>query len=117
MVESKAWGLVRHIFDGPVSVSLLRTEANGYCSWHYHEHRWNMFYVVSGTIIVIVDDNNDGKIQRHILRAGDSYKVGPSVRHMFDVVESGQVVETYWTDDGTDVTIDDIVRLAPGGMR
>jgi oxalate decarboxylase/phosphoglucose isomerase-like protein (cupin superfamily) len=114
-IETKCWGSARHLFDGPVSVSLLRVEAGTFCSLHYHEKRWNLFEVVRGRISVIVYEIDGQPPIKTILRRGERYKVPPGVKHRFEVIEDGQIVEIYWTDDGSDALLSDIVRLQEGG--
>ena len=118
MQEEKVWGRVRHIFEGPVQVSLLSVNAGGYSSIHRHACRFNHFFVVSGMIRVRLysGGNHDHVTQTWKLYAGDSCTVRPGVLHKFECVESGQVVESYWTDDGSPAEIADIERLTEGGM-
>ena len=117
--EAKVWGSVIHLFDNSVSVSILRVEAGHCCSRHWHAKRWNRFEVIRGCIDVIIYSlNADGDlivISRQRLRAADGYPVPPNMIHRFEVVESGVVVETYWTTDGSDVCQDDIHRIDEGG--
>jgi mannose-6-phosphate isomerase-like protein (cupin superfamily) len=113
--ETKVWGSVRHLFDGPVSVSVLRVEAGAYCSTHYHRHRFNHFLVVSGALDVVIFNEKLEEIKRVRVPAKSSFAVSTEVIHRFEVIESGHVVETYWTKDGQDTRLDDIARLAEGG--
>lgn len=116
--ETKIWGSVRHIFDGPVSVSLLRVNAGGYSSIHRHAKRFNHFFVVSGCLkIRLYSDNGPDRVgATKILRAGESCTVRPGTLHKFETVESGQIVETYWTRDGTPAEHEDIERVSEGGI-
>ena len=116
--EDKVWGKVAHIFDLNSSVSLLVVN-KGFCSSiHKHEHRWNHFFIISGILKINffrwVGDLIEPWYNRVIL-TGESIKVRPGVVHQFEVVESGRVVEAYWTTDGTEVNLDDIVRYSQGG--
>ena len=49
------------------------------------------------------------------LRPGDSCVVDRLVEHRFRVLRGGEVVEVYWTENGEDVSLDDIVRVDEGG--
>lgn len=116
LTETKVWGSVRHLFDGPVSVSILQVDAGTYCSLHRHASRWNMFFVVCGSINVVVYDSEAKNVSFKMrLRKGQTFKVNPGVWHRFEVIEDGRVVETYWTDDGSPATPGDIERLKEGG--
>lgn len=116
--EEKVWGRVRHIFDGPIQVSILSVNAGGFSSVHRHVRRFNHFLVVSGMIRVRLysGSNHDHVTMTHKLYSGDSYTVRPGVLHKFECVKSGQVVETYWTEDGSPAEQEDIERLTVSGM-
>lgn len=117
-VETKAWGEVRHIFDGPVSVSLLKVSEGGFSSIHKHVKRWNHFKVITGEIQVstfVVFGDQHRSEDRWKLEAGETIDIPPGVLHQFKVIESGQVVEIYWTEDGSPAEKDDIIRITEGG--
>lgn len=116
-LETKGWGTVRHAFDSPqCAVSILHTEAGGYCSRHYHEERVNRFVVVMGAIDVVLYSHPDlPETGRHRLNPGDVFDVDAQQLHRFEVVEPGIVVEVYWPS--ATVRQDDIVRLDIGGRR
>jgi dTDP-4-dehydrorhamnose 3,5-epimerase-like enzyme len=120
-IEKKCWGEVRHIFDGPVSVSLLRVEAGTFCSTHYHRKRWNRFFVVSGRVCLrffaSIEPGSNYPETTHILilSAGEFFSVPPMQTHSFEVLESGRIVETYWTEDDSPAEYGDIVRFNVGG--
>jgi hypothetical protein len=106
----KPWGRVMHILD----VSVLQTEAGYQCSRHYHEHKINLFGVVSGS--VVITEWEEGDRTRHtILRPGDTYSVGAKVVHWFGVIESGMIVERYTSAEGQPVLAADIYRWDEGG--
>lgn len=117
--ESKNWGRVLHCFNNPqASVSFLETKEGYQCSRHYHEDRANVFIVISGAITVQHWRGDDPTLVEKTLKEGDSYTVPSQEVHRFQVVESGQVIEVYYPDDGHgggEVRLDDIVRLSIGG--
>lgn len=114
--EAKCWGMVRHIFASPhAAVSHLLVKRRTRCSWHFHQYRVNLFYVLSGEIVVEWkhDDYDHCRIR---LKARDVCSVPPSVPHRFRVVEDGELIEIYWPERPSDaVTLDDIHRLDVGG--
>lgn len=117
--EEKCWGRVSHISTDDALVSLLKVEEGGYCSIHRHLHRFNSFRVISGSIVILEYrlPSIEVPIRKKILVPGDSYTVPPGQWHSFEVLQSGTVVEVYWTADGTLVSIEDIVRIREGGRR
>ena len=105
--EKKVWGNVQHVFCSEAcAVSILEVQKGFRCSTHYHEHRINRFVVHSGVIDVIVY----GK--KHRLLPGSVFDVPPMEYHSFEVIESGTIVEVYWSPP---VRLDDIVRSDSGG--
>lgn len=115
MQETKVWGSVQHVFDGPVQVSLLRVSAGTFCSLHRHKTRWNQFQVVRGKIYVVLYFDDLSVKEKITLRTGERATVPPGVLHRFEVLADGQVVEIYWTADGSAASLDDIERVREGG--
>ena len=116
--EEKCWGHVSHLFSDRTALSFLQVNEGWRCSVHCHLHRWNEFRVISGAIRIIRYERVQGLLQVQtsiVLRADSNLAVGPGIYHSFEVVASGEVIETYWTKDGTDVDINDIVRENEGG--
>ncbi len=111
--ETKVWGKASHVFCSEAcAVSVLEVVKGYRCSWHHHEHRVNMFFVQSGVIDVISYMDDMQPSIRARLAAGDCYSVAPMMRHRFEVIESGVVVEVYYP---MPVRLDDIVRHDEGG--
>ena len=117
--QKKCWGQVIHLFGQHVSVSLLQTQAGFCCSRHHHTHRWNSFRVIDGLLAIVeYRYNADGSLterMRRLLNPGQSYDIPPGIIHRFEVLRSGNVVEIYWTTDGTLVEENDIIRFDEGG--
>ena len=117
--ELKCWGKVQHVFNSPdVAVSVLKVNKGFRCSVHYHKHRINGFTVVSGKIKIcswLVGETPERPVwSTNILRTGDTVNIPIRYPHMFEVIESGIIVEVY-TPDGGPVDINDIVRFDEGG--
>ncbi len=113
--EEKCWGRVQHIFANPhAAVSKLRVEAGWMCSRHFHQHRFNMFAMTYGTILVEQWRGSD--TIRTLLRAGETLTILPGVLHRFRVVLGGSLVEVYWPKDSTHpCNRNDIQRFDVGG--
>lgn len=131
--EKKVWGHVHHIFACPqASVSYLAVQAGTRCSIHYHEDRFNQFYVLAGRIVIEVWDDLLDPVdftadmvekpdKRIVLDAGRSFAgrlaaVGPKRLHRFRVLASGNLIETYWALPYKSVRYDDIRRFDEGGF-
>lgn len=117
--ESKVWGLTE-LLEREDSMHLHRItfEAGGVCSEHLHEHRANLFYVLSGELIVRTwDEEYKDRITDYHLRAHDFLTIPSGVRHQFEGVKSGVALEIYWDDAGYTLNENDIVRFTQGYMR
>ena len=111
-IAGKIWGNTSEIFSGN-NVSIHRIEGlkNRYCSKHKHEHKYNMFFVESGKIIVRIWKNDYDLIDETILHKGQSTIVSPGEFHQFVVIEDCVVYEIYYTQ----LLNDDITRESVGG--
>lgn len=112
MVEGKIWGNTTEIFkDDNVEVHLIRTVKGGFCSWHKHEYKHNMFYVISGKIEVVID--KDHCFDRTVLTDGTATSVAPNLVHQFRSHEDSIAIEIYWKNK---INKSDIVRFTNGGV-
>lgn len=116
--EKKCWGSVAHVFHSlEAATSFLNVDAGWQCSRHYHKHRANQFFVISGRIIVEEwAETLPGKRHVMVLGPGMSCVVQNMNWHRFKVLDSGSMVEVYWSDRiEFIVRLDDIVRYDVGG--
>lgn len=119
--ENKIWGTVTHVFQKDnVSVSHLEVQAGTHCSIHKHTDRVNQFTVISGEIEVhhFGWGKEPAARPRKIvaLTPGMNHVVATDEWHTFIVIKTGIVVEVYWTQDGSPVRQDDIIRHTLGGV-
>jgi len=110
MKAGKVWGATQALFArNNVEIHRIEVEKGGYCSKHKHVGKWNMFYVESGELQVIVWS---GDVQDStILNAGDETAVPPGQQHQFRAVSDVIAYEIYWAE----LNVDDIVRETVGG--
>jgi quercetin dioxygenase-like cupin family protein len=110
MKAGKIWGKTEALFGhNNVEIHRIEIDAGGYCSKHYHKNKWNMFFVESGELEVIVWN---GDVQDStILNAGESSAVPPGDFHQFRAVTDVIAFEVYWTQ----LNANDIVRETVGG--
>ena len=53
-VEIKPWGTKYNLYtDHFTSTDVCWVKAGGHCSWHFHEHQYNAFFVLSGRLKII----------------------------------------------------------------
>jgi mannose-6-phosphate isomerase-like protein (cupin superfamily) len=117
--KEKYWGKTQQIWRGKNGASLhLILLAGGYCSFHFHRERANLFHVLTGRVRVVTAIG--WKVEyADLMPVGDmaSQCIVPSrVPHQFQVLEDAEMIEEYWPDRGGLYMADDIVRLTEGGF-
>lgn len=114
MINGKIWGATERIFDkNNVEIHRIVVKPGGFCSKHKHDHKFNMFFVESGSLHVEVFQNDYDLVDTTILQAGDATSVAPGVYHRFVATEHAVVYEIYWTE----LSASDIVREDVGGVN
>lgn len=127
-LQGKPWGETRCVFrDATHEVWHATIFPGGFSSRHFHTHKDNRFYVVSGRLKVHVFDgplctfkapvpvSAMPPTKTHDLGAGDSLTIEAGVWHQFDATLATcpvQLVEVYRAG----LRGEDIVRLDQGGM-
>jgi mannose-6-phosphate isomerase-like protein (cupin superfamily) len=115
-IQGKVWGTTQCVFkNDTVEIWIIRTKKGGFCSHHYHNHKWNRFILLEGAINVKVfmDDEEDQLIDETTLAAGQATDVSPGRWHVFESLEASVALEVYWVS----LDPDDIVRRTHGGLR
>lgn len=105
--QKKSWGFTQEILKHN-NVSIHRIEINkGHsCSKHYHEFKYNTFYVENGSIKIQQWDNTNN-ICEIILYSGQIHNIPPKKYHKFIGLEDSIVYEIYYVELGDQ----DIVRI------
>lgn len=115
--EEKDWGWTRckHKATPRYTLHELKTKEGGFCSFHYHNERGNVFRVLAGLVRVVWVFG--WRIEHQLLSKDNSLFIPSLVPHQFQVLESGEMWEEYVPDrSGGRVSVDDIERLTRGGM-
>lgn len=116
MVITKPWGQssksptstpYRHIFNNIIL-------PNGYCSFHYHAHKFNVFNLVKGDLRIIALDGlnliyKDLDINKH-------HAISPHIPHMFYSKSGCELIEYYYCSAVNVPDEDDIVRFTSSGI-
>jgi len=109
----KIWGYTTEFFrNAIVSAHHLSIRKGGYCSEHRHEHKYNLFYVISGKLeITIWRDDRLEDIT--VLTSGQSSAIAPGFFHKFKALENTECIEIYqvFLEDP------DIDRRTEGGVE
>jgi mannose-6-phosphate isomerase-like protein (cupin superfamily) len=112
-ITGKVWGDTSVIIQNPlVELHKINIKAGYKCSEHKHEHKWNGFYVVSGTLEIHVRKNNYQLTDITTLRAGDFTTVRPGEFHWFSSITDCVALELYYPE----LLSEDIVRKSVGGL-
>ena len=116
----KVWGETEEIFNnGVVSVNHLKIKKGGYCSEHYHKKKSNMFFVISGNLLVRVwradgiSEISDIIVDETVMRPGESTTVLPGITHQFSAQTDVECFEIYSLMGMSE----DIFRRTAGGMK
>jgi quercetin dioxygenase-like cupin family protein len=106
MTTDKAWGKTTLIFNDK-NVEIYRAEImkGGMSSKHFHEFKYNLFFLESGFLIVKIWEHNQD-YREIFLHSGDSITIEPKKWHKFLAVEPCQLLEIYYTE----LKLDDIIR-------
>lgn len=110
--QGKVWGETARIFTGNnVEMHRIVGEKGGYCSKHFHAHKYNMFFCERGSIAITEWKEESKTVDKTTLKSCDSCIIPPRSYHKFDILEDCVAYEIYW------VVLDpsDIEREMPGG--
>lgn len=113
MKQNKIWGVTSLVWTGNnTEVHRIESIKGGYCSKHKHEHKYNLFYVENGELLVEIWKEND-VIDKTFLHGGETTVVPPGVYHRFTSTENTNALEVYWID----LDKNDIIREDQGGIN
>jgi len=90
--ECKVWGerwLIRQ--DSTHATSILQLKEGYECSWHSHREKYNLFVVVSGHVDIITEQFDGPALVS--LTSGECFTVKPGLKHKFQVIQAGLMVE------------------------
>jgi len=112
IAQGKVWGLTTEIYrTATFSAYHLSIDKFGYCSKHKHNRKYNLFYVLSGKLKIIIW--RDGLPDITILGPGQISGVPPDFFHQFEGLENTECIEIYYVF----LEDPDIERENQGGIR
>lgn len=80
----KVWGSTRDILKTPLChIAQIEIEPFSVCSWHKHERKHNLFYVLQGELIIEVKKIAYRLTDTTILRPYEATTVAPGEVHRF----------------------------------
>jgi len=113
-IQGKVWGSTSELFNKN-NVEIHRIEANkgGYCSVHKHEHKYNLFFVENGKLLVKVWKNDYNLMDETVVSSKEMTIVKPGEFHQFEALEDTIAYEIYWVE----LNSSDILRKNSGGNK
>jgi hypothetical protein len=82
------------------------------CSKHFHRHKYNLFFVVSGKLKIVTWKNDYDLVDETILGPYERTIIKPGEYHRFIALEDSYVIEKYWVQ----LSLSDIEREDCGGL-
>lgn len=113
-VTAKQWGWSEAQVVSPLcEVHRIDVRAGGFCSWHKHDHKHNVFTVIDGLMEVEVQVGP--RIVIAVLQPGMTYDVAPGLIHRFRCpTKATRAIEVYYP---VSVNPNDITRFSDGGVE
>ena len=106
-MEKKIWGKKERLIEtASTVVDLLTLESDSFCSWHYHDFKYNMFFVLEGIVEIRMEKESK------ILDAHSFFVVEPKIKHQFIARSDAKMLEIMFTKP---VLEQDIIRFVQGG--
>lgn len=81
--------LVQLIHEGYRQINVITSKKGVFRGGHYHKENEEAFYIVSGSLKVVVED------QEYFFQAGDFFGIEPNDMHSFYFLEDTTLVSMY----------------------
>lgn len=95
MRQGKNWGYTTEFFrNAMVSAYHLEIKKGGYCSEHRHQHKYNLFYIISGELELTIWHDRQ-KTDVTIIGPGQTTAVSPGFYHKFRGITACHCIEMY----------------------
>ncbi len=94
--QGKIWGNTTEIFTkNNVSIHRIEINKGSCCSKHYHNYKYNTFYVETGKIKIQEWKNDYDLLDETFLSEGEMCQIPPKNNHRFIGLEDSIVYEIY----------------------
>ncbi|TSC90804.1 MAG: putative nucleotidyltransferase [Parcubacteria group bacterium Gr01-1014_2] len=101
----KGWGYEDWVVNKKYCGKLLFFQKGKRCSFHYHEKKYETFFLLSGKMEIRVgwkDDVNGREVKSYILNPGDCLEIPRGLRHQMIALENSKLFEfstTHFEED------------------
>jgi len=113
MRQGKNWGYTTEFFrNAMVSAYHLEIKKGGYCSEHRHQHKYNVFYVISGKLELTIWRDAQ-KTDVTVIGPGQATAISPGFYHKFKGITECHAIEMYQVL----LIGEDIERRTVGGIK
>lgn len=114
--DHKPWGVSELLVREPsFEFYRLTIKAGGYCSIHFHQHKLQYLFVVTGKLRLKTFTTAGRVAEERDCGTGDCVICDLDIRHQFEAITDCVAYEVYQSQDQLDA--EDIVRLSEGGIR
>lgn len=100
MIKSlKVWGTKQVLWENSMcEIDILSLKKDTRCSWHKHQQKYNLFYLVNGSVGIRTEEGES------ILSSGELIEVQPGMFHEFRVYEDSMMIEIMYVNyDESDI--------------
>lgn len=113
MKQSKVWGTTSLLLSTPnFEVHRIEVNKGGYCSKHFHQYKFNVFYIEKGKLKILVYQEDSKLVDETIVSSGESTTIEPNEYHRFEALEDTIAYEIYYVT----LPSEDIIREDHGGI-
>lgn len=103
-IAGKIWGNTSEIFNkNNVEIHRINIVKGGTCSKHLHKHKYNLFFIERGSLLINVWKNDYDLIDKTIIKDNESCIVAPGEYHQFSALEDTICYEIYWVEISHDI--------------
>lgn len=114
MKSGKVWGDTTVVVKGPFcEMHALNINPWSQCSKHKHNHKYNLFYVTLGELLIRVWKNDYALVDETLLQPGQWTVVKPGEFHQFQTRDQSCVALEVYYPEGIS---EDIIRQDAGGQ-
>ena len=92
-LQHGTWGERVRLFQDSNSLhTIIYLKPYKRCSWHKHNHAYNMFYVIEGSLTIKTDVGPNNQRNYTTITHGQTFTVKPGVMHEFQTHEEYTVI-------------------------
>ena len=97
MKNGKIWGHTQKLYSkNNTSIHRIVINKDSCCSKHYHDSKYNIFFIESGKLLIKHWQNDYNLIDETILNAGELCEIPPKHYHQFIALEDTIAYEIYY---------------------